>query len=111
MASNQELAIRRRVRARNASLIDLLASAQVTTLGSLFGIRPEERVESEGAVHMEPPRYELGHPDLQPVKPVAGRAVRRPEGLLSVSHCEQFSFKGDIYVFLNSTRYETQDGS
>ena len=85
MASNQELAIRRRVRARNASLIDLLASAQVTTLGSLFGIRPEERVESEGAVHVEPPRNELGHPDLQPVKPVAGRAVRRPEGLLF--HC------------------------
>ena len=54
----------------------------LAALGSLLGVCPEEGVESEGAVHVEPARGQLRQPDLQPVEPVARRAVRRPQGLI-----------------------------
>ena len=54
----------------------------LAALGSLLGVCPEEGVESERAVHVEPARGQLRQPDLQPVEPVARRAVRRPQRLI-----------------------------
>ena len=58
----------------------LFTQGSVDLIGLVGEALSEEGVEGERAVHVEPPRGHLGHPDLQPVQPVAGRAVRRPQG-------------------------------
>ena len=70
----------------NSTYVEYFNILNLATLGSLLGVCPEEGVESERAVHVEPARGQLRQPDLQPVEPVARRAVRRPQGLI---YCSQ----------------------